>query len=63
LDFWIDKDISSNWNYSGTQTKGGKVIYSDVAIEIAPTLSYLYSPHSGKLKVFSAASFSFTTTN
>jgi hypothetical protein len=43
LDFWIDKDIFLNWNYSGTQTKGGKVIYSDVAIEIALILSYLYS--------------------
>jgi hypothetical protein len=43
LDFWIDKDIFSNWNYEGKQTKGGKVIYSDVAIEMALILSYVYS--------------------
>jgi hypothetical protein len=43
LDFWMDKDIFSNWNYKGKQTKGGKVIYSDVAIEIALILSYVYS--------------------
>ena len=43
LDFWMDKSIFSNWNYKGKQTKGGKVIYSDVAIEIALILSYVYS--------------------
>jgi hypothetical protein len=43
LDFWIDKDIFLNWNYKGKQTKGGKLIYSDVAIEIALILSYVYS--------------------
>ena len=43
LDFWIDKEIFSNWNCKGKQTKGGKVIYSDVAIEIALILSYVYS--------------------
>ena len=43
LDFWIDKDIFSKWNYKGKQTKGGKVIYSDVAIEMALILSYVYS--------------------
>jgi len=35
LDFWMDKSIFTNWNYKGKQTKGGKVIYSDVAIEMA----------------------------
>jgi len=40
LNFWIDKDIFSNWKY---KVKGGKVIYSDVAIEIALILSYVYS--------------------
>jgi len=43
LDFWIDKDIFTNWNYKGKQTKVGKVIYSDVAIEIALILSYAHS--------------------
>tara|TARA_B110000211_G_C13578857_1_gene335340 strand:- start:266 stop:517 length:252 start_codon:yes stop_codon:yes gene_type:complete len=43
LDFWIDKDIFSNWNCKGKQNKGGKVIYSDVAIEIDLILSYLCS--------------------
>ena len=43
LDFWIDKSIFSNWTYNGKQTKGGKVIYSDVAIELALILSYAYS--------------------
>jgi len=43
LDFWIDKDIFTNWNYKGKQTKGSKVIYSDVAIEIALIFSYVYS--------------------
>jgi hypothetical protein len=42
-DFWMDKDIFSNRNYKGKQTKGGKVIYFDVAIEIALILSYVYS--------------------
>ena len=39
----MDKSIFSNWNYKGKQTKGGKVIHSDVAIEIALILSYVYS--------------------
>ena len=43
LDFWIDKSIFKNWNYSGKQTEAGKVIYSDVAIELALILSYVYS--------------------
>ena len=43
LDFWIDKSIFSNWTYNGKQSKGGKVIYSDVAIELALILSYVYS--------------------
>ena len=43
LDFWIDKSVFSNWTYNGKQTKGGKVIYSDVAIELALILAYLYS--------------------
>ena len=43
MDFWIDKAIFKNWIYKGKQTKGGKVIYSDVAIEIALILSYVYS--------------------
>jgi hypothetical protein len=42
LDFWMDKDIFLNWDYKGQQTKGGKVIYSDVAIEIALILSCLH---------------------
>ena len=32
IDFLIDKSIFSKWNYSGKQTRGGKVIYSDVVI-------------------------------
>ena len=43
LDFWIDKSIFTNWNYNGKLSKGGKVIYSDVAIELALILSYVYS--------------------
>ncbi|MFT6716626.1 MAG: hypothetical protein ACJA0Q_001270, partial [Saprospiraceae bacterium] len=43
LDFWIDKSIFSNWTYKGKQAKGGKVIYSDVAIELALVLSYIYN--------------------
>ena len=43
LDFWIDKSIFSNWTYKGKQAKGGKVIYSDVVIEMTLILSYIYS--------------------
>jgi hypothetical protein len=43
LDFWINKSILSNWTYNGKQAKGGKVIYSNVAIEMALILSYIYS--------------------
>jgi len=43
LDFWIDKSIFTNWNYNGKHSKGGKVIYSDVAIELALILLYVYS--------------------
>jgi len=43
LDFWIDKSIFSNWTYNGKQAKGGKVIYSDVAIVLALILSQVYS--------------------
>jgi len=43
LDFWIDKSIFSKWIYSGKQTQGGKVIYSDVVIEMILILSYVYS--------------------
>ena len=43
LDFWIDKSIFSKWIYSGKQTQGGKVIYSDVVIEMILVLSYVYS--------------------
>ena len=42
LDFWVDKNIFSQWTYKGTKNKGGKVIYSDVAIELALVLSYIY---------------------
>jgi len=38
LDFWIDKSIFTSWTYSCTQTKGAKIIYSDMAIEMALTL-------------------------
>jgi hypothetical protein len=31
LDFRIDKSI---WTYSGKQTKAGKILYSNVAIEL-----------------------------
>ena len=41
LDFWIDKSIFTNWTYNGKQSKGGKVIYSDLAIEMALILSYV----------------------
>jgi hypothetical protein len=43
LDFWIDNSIFSKWTYSGKQTQGGKVIYSDVVIEMILVLSYVYS--------------------
>ena len=43
LDSWIDKSIFNNRNYKGKQTKGGKVIYSDVAIELTLILSYVYN--------------------
>ena len=43
LDFWIDKSILTNWRYNGKQTQGGKVIYSDVLIEMILVLSHVYS--------------------
>ena len=43
LDFWIDKSTFTNWNYDGKHSKDGKIIYSDVAIELALRLSYVYS--------------------
>jgi len=43
LDFWMDKSIFSKWIYSGKQTQGGKVVYSDVVIEMMLVLSYVYS--------------------
>ena len=42
LDFWVDKSIFTNWTFNGKKNKGGKVIYSDVAIELALVLSYIY---------------------
>ena len=42
LDFRVDKTIFSNWSYKGKQSKGGKVVYSDVAIELALVLSYIH---------------------
>jgi IS5 family transposase len=42
LDFWLDSSIFSNWRYSGKQSRGGKVQYSDVAIKLMLTLSYVY---------------------
>ena len=43
LDFWIDKSILTKWRYSGKQTQGGKLIYSDALIEMILVLSYVYS--------------------
>ena len=43
LDFWIDKSILTEWKYSGKQKRGGKVIYSDVLIEMILVLSHVYS--------------------
>ncbi len=39
----MDKSIFSKWTYSGKQSQGGKVIYSDVVIELILVLSYVYS--------------------
>ena len=43
LDFWIDKSIFSIWSYTGKQAQGGKIIYSDVVIEMMLILSYIYN--------------------
>lgn len=43
LDFWMDKSIFLKWTYSGIQSQGGKVIYSDAVIELILVLSHVYS--------------------
>ncbi len=43
LDFWIDKSILKQWKYRGQRKRGGKVIYSDVLIEMILILSHVYS--------------------
>ena len=43
LDFWIDKSILTKWKYKGEQKRGGKIIYSDVLIEMILILSHVYS--------------------
>jgi len=43
LDFWIDKSIFSNWTYKGKKKRGGKLIYSDLVIEMTLILSYVYN--------------------
>lgn len=43
IDFWMDKSVFKNWAYKGKQARGGKVIYSDAAIEIMLVLSYVYN--------------------
>lgn len=43
IDFWMDKSVFTNWTYKGKQARGGKVIYSDVVIEIILVLSYVYN--------------------
>jgi len=42
VDFWMDKSILIKWRYTGNQTQGGKVIYSDIVIEMILVLSYVY---------------------
>ena len=43
IDFWMDKSILTKWRYTGKQSQGGKVIYSDALIEMILVLSYVYS--------------------
>lgn len=43
LDFWIDKSILTKWKYTGKQKRGGKIIYSDILIEMILILSHVYN--------------------
>lgn len=42
IDMWLEDSIFSNWYYSDIQSRGGKILYSDVAIELMLILSYVY---------------------
>lgn len=42
ITIWFNEDIKNAWIYSGKQARGGKVIYSDTAIQICLMISKVY---------------------
>tara|TARA_B100001964_G_C14163714_1_gene568025 strand:- start:172 stop:1152 length:981 start_codon:yes stop_codon:yes gene_type:complete len=39
---WIDPECNTDWYYSGARTPGGKVVYSDLAIEVILRIRQIY---------------------
>lgn len=42
ITFWFDQEIQDKWYYSGPRKPGGKLEYSDIAIEFMLTIKCLY---------------------
>ena len=42
ITIWINEEVIKGWNYEGKQKKGGKKVYSDLAIEICLSIKKLY---------------------
>ena len=42
ITIWLDKDSIHTWYYSGPQKRGGKIIYSDTAIELCLVVKAVY---------------------
>jgi hypothetical protein len=42
IDFFISKEAIENWLYNGSRNSGGKVIYSDIAIELCLIMREFY---------------------
>ncbi len=43
ITIWLSEDIKSNWIYKGKNKPGGKITYSDVAIEFCLIMKHIYS--------------------
>lgn len=42
LTIWLSKDVKECWLYKDERSVGGKIVYSDVAIEFCLTIKHLY---------------------
>ncbi len=43
ITIWLNESVKNDWLYSSKRNKGGKIIYSDIAIEFCLVIKYLYN--------------------